>query len=238
VSVTILAFDTATPATAVALAGAGGEILSRRHDPDAGERPGHAHQLLPLIVELLDASRIGWEAVDRIAVGTGPGTFTGLRIGIATARALAQARELPLVGISTLQALAAAAQRAAVEGEQPLLVAIDGGRGEAFVAAWRGEDMLLAPVACTPDQLAEHARGLGPKPLAIGTGALRFRGQLEAVGAAVPADDSALHRVDAVSHCRLALAAPPVAREAVEPHYLRLPDAEIALQARREQQPS
>jgi tRNA threonylcarbamoyladenosine biosynthesis protein TsaB len=102
----ILAFDTATPATTVALALSDGRVISRRHDPATGERPGHQSLLLTLAVELLDEAGFGFAQLERIAVGVGPGTFTGLRIGVATARALAQAHEIPLVGVSTLHALA------------------------------------------------------------------------------------------------------------------------------------
>src|SRR5262245_62002674 len=95
----ILGMDTATPSTAVAVLPG----RERRHDPAPGKRPGHAAHLLALVSELVG----DWSEVERIAVGVGPGGFTGLRIGIATARALAQARDLPLVGVSSLAALAA-----------------------------------------------------------------------------------------------------------------------------------
>ena len=94
--------DTATPATAVAVWAPDGTEVERRDDPGPGERPAHAARLLALVDEVVP----GWDAIERIAVGIGPGGFTGLRIGIATARALAQARDLPLVGVSSLAALA------------------------------------------------------------------------------------------------------------------------------------
>src|SRR5262249_39096387 len=90
-AVTVLAFDTATPATTVALSGVGDVVFTARHDPVPGERPGHATHLLGLVERVMTRAEVGWEGVDRIAVGVGPGTFTGLRIGIATARALARA---------------------------------------------------------------------------------------------------------------------------------------------------
>src|SRR5580704_13966257 len=117
----VLAFDTATPATTVALAGVGNVIYTARDDPRPGERPGHAGRLLPLTALVMERAGIGWDGIDRIAVGVGPGTFTGLRIGIATARALAQARAIPLVGVSTLQSLALLAAPAASEAGTELV---------------------------------------------------------------------------------------------------------------------
>jgi tRNA threonylcarbamoyladenosine biosynthesis protein TsaB len=236
-ALTILAFDTATPATAVALALGDGRVLARRHEPGEGERPGHAQQLLPLAVALLEEAGICWAQLGRLAVGVGPGTFTGLRIGVASARALAQAHGLPLVGVSTLRALAAGAG----ETERPVLAVLDARRGEAFAAAWDAgsagdpsSEPLLAPAALGPQALAEAVRALPAPPLAVGDGALRFRAELERAGAAVPADGSPQHRVDAAVHCRLAAAMEPTGPEAVLPTYLRLPDAELALRRRRE----
>ena len=86
-----------------------GEPVELRHEPAPGERPGHAAQLLPLARRALDALGASFADVRRIGVGVGPGTFTGLRIGVATARALAQATGAEVAAVSTLEALAAAA---------------------------------------------------------------------------------------------------------------------------------
>jgi tRNA threonylcarbamoyladenosine biosynthesis protein TsaB len=231
--VQLLAFDTATPATAVALALPDGRVLTRRHEPGEGERPGHMAELLPLAQALLAEAGIAWPALDRLAVGVGPGTFTGLRIGVATARALAHAHDIPLVPVSTLRSLAAGAEGQDPAGA-PVLAVLDARRGEAFAAAWgTGEQALLPPAALTPDALVQAVSALPSAPLAVGDGALRFRQQLEAAGAVVPADGSLLHRVDAAVHCRLAAVQEPAARDAVLPTYLRLPDAELALRRRR-----
>lgn len=249
----ILALDTATPATSVALAGRDGGVLTRRHEPGPGERPAHQELLLRFAVELLAEAGIGFDALTRIAVGTGPGTFTGLRIGIATARALAQAHATPVVPVSTLQSLAAGVATAGGDGRtddaddgdrpvaRPILAVLDARRGEAFAAAWRADEAaeptatpLLAPAALVPAALADAAAALPSAPLAVGDGALRFREQLEAAGVAIPPDDAPEHRVDAAVHCRLAAAQEPVAWDAVLPTYLRLPDAELALRRQQE----
>jgi tRNA threonylcarbamoyladenosine biosynthesis protein TsaB len=110
--VILLALDTATPATVAGVLLADGRVVEARDDPPEGSRGQHASRLLPLAERAMREAGVGWEDLERIAVGVGPGGFTGLRIGIATARALAQARGLPLVPVSSLAALAAGAQAA------------------------------------------------------------------------------------------------------------------------------
>ena len=216
----ILAFDTATASTVVGVLD-GDTLVEARHDPPLGGRPEHAPRLLPLVHDVVD----DWDAIDRIGVGIGPGSFTGLRIGIATARALAQARGLPLVGVSTLEVIARRLQDTA-------LAVLDARRGEAFAAAWREGERLLAPVALRPDGLAQLARAL-PRPLrAAGDGSIRFREQLQAAGAEVPDDSSPLHRVSARVLCARAAEAEESPPGTVLPDYLRLPDAEIAYRKR------
>ena len=217
----LLAFDTATPATVVAL-NREGDVLEARHEPAAGERPGHASQVLPLALALLDRAGLDFPDLDRIGVGTGPGTFTGLRIGVATARALAQASGARLVGVSTLRTLADGAKD---EAGGPVMAVLDARRGEAFVAVYDGTEELVAPAAVTPEMLASVAR---EGWLAVGDGAVRFRSVLEPPGARIPADGSPLHSVSAISLARLAEQAPDPDRAGVTPDYLRLPDAEIA----------
>jgi tRNA threonylcarbamoyladenosine biosynthesis protein TsaB len=180
----ILGLDTATPSTAVAVWAPAGPAVERRDDPEPGQRPGHAGRVLVLVEEALKAAGAGWDDIERIAVGVGPGGFTGLRLGIATARGLAQARDLPLVGVSSLEALAAPHKGSdplvarAHKGSDPLVVAavIDARRGEVFAAAWRDGERVLAPVALAPAALAAR---LAPGTLAVGDGAVRFREELE-----------------------------------------------------------
>jgi tRNA threonylcarbamoyladenosine biosynthesis protein TsaB len=124
------------------------------------------------------------------------------------------------VGVSTLRALALGAEAPSVAA------VIDARRGEAFAAAWRDGEELLAPAALAPEALAEALAAIEPRPLAVGDGALRFRAILESAGAGIPPDGDPLHRVSARQVCRLGAEARTAERDAVLPHYLRLPDAE------------
>jgi tRNA threonylcarbamoyladenosine biosynthesis protein TsaB len=216
----ILGLDTATPATAVAVLPADGEPVELRHEPAPGERPGHAAQLLPLAQRALDALGATFADVRRIGVGVGPGTFTGLRIGVATARALAQATGAEVAAVSTLEALAAAAAT-----DRAVLAVLDARRGEAYAAAFRDGERLLAPVAIAPEELAALADPRHAPWLAVGDGAVRFRAELERAGVAIPADGSPTHRVSAVMVCRLGRAREPVDRDSLLPDYRREPDA-------------
>lgn len=220
----MLAFDTATAATTVALVDSDtGMALERRDDPPPGARPRHTSRLMPLVAEML--AEAGWRftRLDRIAVGVGPGTFTGLRIGVATARALAQAAELEIVGVSTLQSLSRGAHGRA----EVVCAVLDARRGEVFAAAWRDGDLLLAPAALPPEALSDRLAGFGSSTLAIGDGAIAFRDVLERWGVQIPDDDADLHRVTAVNHCWLGLLGRASEAATVLPDYLRLPDAQL-----------
>jgi tRNA threonylcarbamoyladenosine biosynthesis protein TsaB len=231
--VRILAFDTATRATTVALSGTSGGVLESRDDPVPGERPGHVSRLLPLIAEVLDRGQLEFADLDRIAVGVGPGTFTGLRIGIATARALAAAASCPLVGVSTLHSLALEAEDAPeAAGVDAVAAILDARRREVFAAVWRldGAEAKLdrveamAPRAVAPAELSRLLQDSRLRLLAVGDGAVEFRGVLERSGALIPPDESALHRVTAAAHLRLAEQLPPASPDQIQPEYLRAPD--------------
>jgi tRNA threonylcarbamoyladenosine biosynthesis protein TsaB len=203
----IAGLDTSTPVTSVALLGDGVE----RELHDDGERPRHAQTLLPLLERVVE----DWSAVERLCVGVGPGGFTGLRLGIATARALSQSLDLPLVPVSSLDALAA-------PHSGTVAALIDARRGEVFAAVYEDGKRTREPVAIDPGTLA---RELAPGTLAVGDGAVRFREELERTGMAVPADGSDAHRVSALMVCRLGLGREPVDRDALLPDYRREPDA-------------
>jgi tRNA threonylcarbamoyladenosine biosynthesis protein TsaB len=158
--------------------------------------------------------------VSGVAVGTGPGTFTGLRIGVATARALATAAHLPLHPVSSLAALAAGIAA-------PLtLPLIDARRGEVFGALFEGGEQVVEPFVARPEQVAERAGRELASAVAAGDGSLRFREILETAGVRVAPDGSELHVVRALHVCRLAAGVPAEPPEAVLPTYIRAPDAE------------
>ena len=220
----ILGIDTATAATAAAVWAPGGPEFEARDDPEPGERPRHASRLLELVEAALAGAGATWADVERIAVGVGPGGFTGLRHGIATARALAQGRGLPVAAVSSLEALARGAEAGA--GERAVLAVIDARRGEVFAAAWQGAELLLEPAAIAPaDLAAKLGAGRLAGPLAAGDGAVRFREQLERAGALVPDDRSPAHQVSALQVCRLGAAGDVTDRDRLVPDYRREPDA-------------
>jgi len=216
----VLGFDTSTPELTVALVDGDAVIAEREVEPDDRGRPRHATDLLATVEEVL-ADGGGWDGVGRIAVGVGPGTFTGLRIGVSTARALAQARGLDLTGVSSLATLAAG-----VGSDQVRLAVLDAKRSEAFAALYDPAGTELWPAwVGPPEELAERVRSLDSTPVAVGDGSVRFRDQLEGAGALVPADGEEVHRPRARHLCRLSESVPH-ARE-IEPDYLRRPDAEL-----------
>ncbi|HEX4436938.1 MAG TPA: tRNA (adenosine(37)-N6)-threonylcarbamoyltransferase complex dimerization subunit type 1 TsaB [Solirubrobacteraceae bacterium] len=227
----LLGFDTATNATSVALRLGDGSVTEARDDPAAGAHPGHATRLLAMADGLLKNAGAGTGDVDRIAVGVGPGTFTGLRVGVATARGLAQSSGAELVAVSSLRALAGPALED--RGEGAVLAVIDARRSEVFAAAYAtGGGELAAGRALGPGAIASLIEEAGiASARALGDGAVRYRTELEAAGLDVAPDDSPLHLLRAAAICaRAASSEIPVSSEPVLPDYLRRPDAELALE--------
>jgi tRNA threonylcarbamoyladenosine biosynthesis protein TsaB len=218
--VNLLGFDTATAATSACVLRADGEAFERDPPPQAlAAPPAHARELMPAVAEVVERAGVGFGDLDAIAVGVGPGGFTGLRIGIATARALARAHGLELRPVSSLAALAAGI-------EAPLrLPAIDAKRGEVFAALHANADERWPPFVASPEDVARRVADAGLAPVAAGDGSVRFRRVLEAAGIRVEPESSRAHVVRALNVCRLAREVAPKAPEAVLPEYLRLPDA-------------
>jgi len=191
----ILAFDTATDVATSALV-SDGEVL--------GERTSRAVTLLEDVDALLRQSGTHTKDVEALAVGIGPGSFTGVRIGLSTARGLALALGVPAAGVSTLEALAAGAP-----GAVPV---VDARRREVFV------------LSDEPHVLDPRELELDPGTICVGSGAVRYRAVLEAAGADIPPDSDERHLPRARFHAQLARDFGPA--EKVEPLYLRIPDAD------------
>jgi tRNA threonylcarbamoyladenosine biosynthesis protein TsaB len=218
--VTLLGIDSSTSASSACVLRDDGEAFEALPPGERlGEGPAHASELMPAVAGVMERAGVGWSDLTAIAVGVGPGTFTGLRIGIATARGLATAAGLPLRRVSSLAALAAGIEAAV---RLPL---IDARRGEVFAALFEGDRELWTPFAAAPERLVERVREAGLSPLAAGDGSLRFGGMLEEAGIPVAPKDSAAHVVRALHVCRLGLGARDEPPEAVLPDYLREPDA-------------
>jgi len=199
--VLILAFDTATDVATSALVW-DGEVL--------GEQRSRALTVLEDVDALLRRGGVRDTQLEALAVGTGPGSFTGLRMGLAVARTLAFALGVPVAGVSTLRALAAGAPGA--------LPVIDARRREVFTLV-EDEPAVLEPGAAAVEQ----------GTVCVGDGALRYREILEAAGAVVPPAGDERHVPRASFHAALARDFGPA--ELVEPVYLRVPDAERSLRA-------
>ncbi len=187
--------------------------------------PQHTTALLPELERGIGELG-GWDAVETVAVGLGPGSFTGLRVGIATARGVAASRGLRLTGVSTLDAIGAALAERAPGADA--LALIDARRGELFWALYGpGRERRWDPAVGPPEELARRLAGLEGAPLGAGSGAVRFRQDLTKLGVEVPDDDDPVHRVAARHICALADTRGEGGETGgVEPIYLRAPDAE------------
>jgi tRNA threonylcarbamoyladenosine biosynthesis protein TsaB len=216
----ILGLDTSTSASAACVLRADGAAFEAAPEPQALlAAPAHARELMPAIAGVMEEAQVSFDALEAIAVGVGPGTFTGLRIGIATARALAAANELPLRPVSSLAALAAG-----IDSELALPL-IDAKRGELFAALYEGGKLRWSPFVGAPDEFLRRLEAAGRRPRAAGDGSVRFRGVLEAAGIRVDPDESRSHVVRGLHVCRLAQRLPDAPPESVLPDYLRAPDA-------------
>jgi tRNA threonylcarbamoyladenosine biosynthesis protein TsaB len=219
----VLGVDSATADAVVGVTDAGALVREARIDPGPDGRPRHSQVLLGEI-ERSVAEAGGWDRIERIAIGIGPGSFTGLRIGIATARALAQAREIPIAPVGSLAALA----RGICEGGDAALAlpVIDARRAEVFAALFDREgEELWPPFVAPPSELAERLGNLDSAPVAAGDGAVAFAAELEAAGATVAPPEDPIHRVAGRHVCAVgedAVEAPP---DQIQPLYLRPPDA-------------
>jgi tRNA threonylcarbamoyladenosine biosynthesis protein TsaB len=181
---------------------------------------GHAEALMPLVARVMDASGVGFPALDRIAVTTGPGSFTGLRVGLSAARGIALAAGKPVVGLTTLTAYAAAA--VSETGQHPIISAIDARHGHVYFQVVGGNGSSLIRPRVAPIEEALEAARFGA-PILVGNAA-------GILGERWPADAPAPVQVDpqpAPDIAWVAWLGAAVAPDTApaRPYYLRAPDA-------------
>lgn len=213
----ILAIDTALPAVSACVLDDDAEAAAA-FETIAMER-GHAEALLPLIDRVMARAEGGFAALDRIAVTVGPGSFTGLRVGVAAARALGLACEIPVVGVSTLAALAAPL----ILEQKPGLVvaAIDARRGNVFFAAFGPDGRAVLAPRLAPIREAARSLGAGHARIA-GSGAAMLAIEATAAGMIIEVVDRLAPDIVVVAKLGL-LADPDLAPP--RPLYLKAPDA-------------
>jgi tRNA threonylcarbamoyladenosine biosynthesis protein TsaB len=209
--VLILALDASTPVTTVALAN-GREVLA---EVSVTAR-GASETLLPAVHAALDLAGQDLGSVDCILAGVGPGTFTGIRIAAATARALSAGTGIALAKNSTLDALAAPALSCSGD----VLAVLDARRGQVFARRFSEAGPTTGIYCVRPEELSVEGR-----PIVVGDGAVRYREALSGLGP-IPSDGSPLHRVSAMGHV-VSADLTPVSPEELVPIYVREPDAEV-----------
>jgi tRNA threonylcarbamoyladenosine biosynthesis protein TsaB len=217
-----LAIDTATPTPSLALVDETGPLAELR----LGASRDGGRRVLEAVHHLLEAGGLDRADLERIVVGVGPGGFTGLRIGVATALGLGQALAVPVAGASSLEAMALAIADTAPPPDALLVPVIDARRSEVFAAAYAGSELaeVLAPAAWSPAELAEALGRQGVPAVLAGDGLTAHAKTLGATGAAALPPGSPAHAPRASDLVRRVAAG---AARPVAPTYLRLPDAEV-----------
>lgn len=227
----ILGITTSTAQVGCAIGGHEG-ILGSVHST-RGRR--HAETLAPAIDFLCRQTRVELGDIGAIAVDVGPGMFTGLRVGVAAAKALSHARRLPMVGVTSLDLLAFPLRHS----NRLIVCAIDAGRGELFHASYRhvpgGVQRTSEPEVSSPADLASDLMATNDEVLLVGDGSLRHRAAFDGVTRVELADQGMAYphagSLVQLAHAR-ALREDFVGPGAASPLYLRRPDAEINWQTR------
>ena len=225
----ILGVDTATDQVGVAIGGHEG-VIARF---EARRERRHAETLAPAIQFVCQQAQIGLDELGVVAVDVGPGLFTGMRVGLATAKAMAQALRIPMIGIPSLDLLAFPCRRT----DRVVVPVIDARKGEVFYSMYRtvpgGVQRVLEPTAGPVDDLVADLLARGQEALLVGNGAHRYRATiLESVHVEIgeEAYPSTAPLVQ-LAHAR-ALREEWVAASEIQPIYLRQPDAQINWQTR------
>ena len=222
-----LAIETSTPQTSVALGTEQGILAAAT----VSWGRGHSETVVPAVQRMLEWSQTDLSQVGGVAVGLGPGLFTGLRVGVATARALAQVLGVPVVGIGSLDVLAFAVRHS----RWRIGAVLDGKRGEVFFAFYRtvpGGVTRVSPLTVgPPERLTAELAASREETLLVGNGALLYERELE--GAGTPVELASVSTAFPQAEALLELAIPRFHREEtarfdeVVPIYVRRSDAEI-----------
>jgi tRNA threonylcarbamoyladenosine biosynthesis protein TsaB len=231
-SLLVLGVDTSTPVTSVAVGADAGPLAAVAVRNDRA----HAELLAPLVAWTLEHAGVEGSSLGGVAVGVGPGLFTGLRVGVSGAKALAHAWRLPMVAVPSLDLLAFAQRHV----KRTICAMIDARRGEVFTALYRpvhgGVVRVTDYQVIRPDQLAAGLQARGGSMLLCGDGALRYHGVFERLGEDVELTGSDRAAPSAVALVELAL--PRFLREEftnpfdVSPLYLRRPDVDPTVERR------
>ena len=184
----ILGIETATAQVACALGGSEGVMAAFESGPGVPlpgrhrATPRHAEVLAPGIEFICAQARVELREVGAVAVDIGPGMFTGVRVGVATAKAMAQALRVPMVGLESLDLLAFPVRFT----DRVIAAVLDARRDEVYAALYRavpgGVQRFTAPSVCSPDELAGQLMALGENVLAVGDGAVRYCDMLRRLG--------------------------------------------------------
>jgi tRNA threonylcarbamoyladenosine biosynthesis protein TsaB len=223
----VIGFDCATDDAVLAACDGDDVVFEQVHPPGDDGRPAHSRLLLEGI-ESAAAALGGWTAVERLAVGLGPGTFTGLRIAASTATGLALSTGVPVAGVSTLEAMALSfGPRDGVR-----FPVLDARRGEVFVSAYDfdgGE--VLPPAALSPETAIESILRIAQPVTVGGPGAVRFSRLFADAGISIEDPESPAGRLSGAAICRLGAAASiPENGQTPQPIYIREPDAKLWLE--------
>jgi tRNA threonylcarbamoyladenosine biosynthesis protein TsaB len=227
----VLGMSTSTPQVGVAIGGHEG-VLASWH---AVRGRHHAELLTPAIAHTCDSAGVALADVGVVAVDVGPGLFTGLRVGVATAKAVATALGVPMIGVSSLDLLAFTVR----ESSRPITAVIDARRGELFVASYvavpGGVQRTVEPHTASPDELSAELLATAGEHLLIGNGARRYA-DVFASNDRVALTDAGSGHPSAAALVQLAhahaLREEWVAPTEIRCAYLRQPDVEINWQTR------
>jgi tRNA threonylcarbamoyladenosine biosynthesis protein TsaB len=222
----VLGIETATPQVGVAIGGHEGILASFHSSRDRR----HAETLVPAVQFVCRQARIDLQEISVVAVDIGPGLFTGLRVGLATAKALAHALRAPMIGVTSLDLLAFPLRWSS----RRIVACVDARRGEVFQASYRqvpgGVQRLTEPTVCHPGELYDELVATGEDCLLVGDGAVRYEDRFRGQGGIEVGDKGVQHpsaqSLVTLAHAR-ALREDFVPTWEIEPLYLRAPDAQV-----------